>query len=252
MNKKVFRWHRGGLAESLETTIEVSSISDMTTYILEDYQVKNYLHNIRISEQTIDDSARSGALWEKTHRVLADFEEYTGQCIGYCNFIADDISQEFLEEAIKLATKKHSGQVDKGNMPYILHPLRVMLDVQKHADRNDNCSYWNMCIAAVLHDVIEDTPITPEELSAYGFDQETIDTISLLTKTKEESYLSYIHRISDSGNREAIFIKLADLRDNLNKSRLPQPLTDKDLLRIEKYKEATKILEEALVDKMPG
>ena len=236
MKKRLFRWDQKGLSESLATTIEVHSLADMTSYILKDFPADNYLHNIRISDERLDDSSRAGEDWRELYRVVADFEGYTGQCIGYCNFKADSTPQEQLEEAISLASHKHAGQVDKGGMPYILHPLRVMLSVQReYIQQQEKPDYWNMCMAAVLHDVVEDTGTTYEELAAYGFSQEVIDLISLLTKNPGEDYASYIDRICQSRNKQAMAIKIADLFDNMDKRRMQEPFTEKDKERMNKY-----------------
>lgn len=247
MKRRLFRWHRFGLSESLDSTVEVHSLSQMISFILKDFPADNYLHNIRISTDHLNDSDRCGKEWEERHYVLADFEEYTGQCIGYCNFIADATPQELLEEAIKIATSQHAGQVDKGGMPYILHPLRVMMSVQRQCaiERADK-RYWNMCIASVLHDVIEDTTTTYEELSEHGFDKEVINLLTILTKQPDEEYADYITRITESGNRQALTIKLADLRDNMDEERLNQPLSDADKNRLDRYRKAFEKLEAKL------
>lgn len=248
MKIRLFRWHRFGLSESLESTVEVHSLSQMISFILKDFPADNYLHNIRIGPVNFTYSNLYGKEWEECHHVLADFEGYTGQCIGYCNFIADTTPQELLEEAIKIATSQHAGQMDKGGMPYILHPLRVMMDVQReYAIERAYKSYWDMCIASVLHDVIEDTPITYEELSSHGFDQEVIDLLTILTKQPDEEYADYITRITESGNRQALTIKLADLRDNMDEERLNHPLSDADKNRLNRYRMAFEKLEAVLI-----
>lgn len=246
MKRKLFRWHRGQLSESLDTTIEVRSVSHMISYIIKDFPADNYLHNVRIKEECINDSSRAGGDWENQHMVIADFEGYTGQCIGWCNFIADTTPQELLEAAIILATEKHAGQVDKGGMPYILHPMRVMMSVQReYADQREKSSYWNMCIAAVLHDVIEDSNATYEELSDYGFDQDVIDILRILTKQEEEEYAKYILRVADSDSCRAMMIKLADLHDNMDEKRLSTPLSDNDRARMNLYRMAEGKLRDA-------
>ena len=77
-----------------------------------------------------------------------------------------------LEEAIAIAARAHAGQVDKARQPYILHPLKVMLRLQATDER----------IAAVLHDVVEDTPITLDDLRAAGFSPAVITAVDALTK----------------------------------------------------------------------
>jgi len=115
-----------------------------------------------------------------------------------------------IEDAIVLAAQSHRGQVDKAGAPYILHPLRVMLRLKGEADR----------IAAVLHDVIEDTRITEEFLREQGYREEVLRALDALTRREGESYADFIERVA--GNPLARRVKLADLADNLDASRLPK------------------------------
>ena len=130
-----------------------------------------------------------------------------------------------LERAIELAIKHHKGQVDKAGQPYILHPLRLMMSVDKNDEK----------IVAVMHDIVEDTEITLNDLQNEGFTKKVIDAIECVTKRKGEDYESFIDRISQ--NSLATKVKLADLEDNMDLSRLSE-VTDKDLERLEKYKKA--------------
>ena len=135
-----------------------------------------------------------------------------------------------LESAIATAAKAHAGQTDKAGKPYILHPLRVMLNVKGCIP--EQC-------AAVLHDVIEDTDITAEALLELGFSKEVVDAVVLLTRSKDEDYMEYVKRLK--ANPIARAVKLADLADNMDMSRIPNP-TEKDLARLEKYKKAKSLL----------
>ena len=90
-----------------------------------------------------------------------------------------------LEEAILIATRAHMGQVDKGNQPYILHPLRVMLRLQTEEERT----------VGVLHDVIEDTSVTIEDLRKQGISKEVLEALEHITKGKQEPYMEYISRV---------------------------------------------------------
>lgn len=139
-----------------------------------------------------------------------------------------------LERAVELAAKHHVGQVDKGGSPYILHPLAVMLSV----DSNDEK------IVAVLHDIIEDTSVTADDLRSEGFSEQIIEAILALTKHKGESRIEAAHRAA--ANPIARVVKLADVAQNMDISRIPNP-TDKDYIRLEQYREVKAILEEALV-----
>ncbi|WP_070001036.1 GTP pyrophosphokinase [Cellulosilyticum sp. I15G10I2] len=130
-----------------------------------------------------------------------------------------------LDKAILIATTAHQGQVDKAGAPYILHPLRVML----------GCKTEDAQICAVLHDVIEDTAVTFEDLSAAGFKKEIITSLDALTKRKNETYDEFIKRVME--NRLACHVKLADLADNMNLSRIPN-LSEEDYQRVKKYRRA--------------
>jgi GTP diphosphokinase / guanosine-3',5'-bis(diphosphate) 3'-diphosphatase len=128
-----------------------------------------------------------------------------------------------LERAIQIAAEAHAGQLDKAGQPYILHPLRVMLHMKSEQER----------IVAVLHDVIEDTPVTLIQLAAEGFSSIVIDAVQALTKPPGESRLAAAARAAK--NPIALAVKLADNSENMDMSRIPQP-TAKDIARLEEYK----------------
>ncbi len=134
-----------------------------------------------------------------------------------------------LEKAISIALTAHKGQVDKGVNPYILHPIRVMGSVKTIEEK----------IIALLHDVVEDSNITIEQLKKEGFSESTLEAINLLTKTSDCSYEDYLLRIKS--NKLALEIKKADLMDNLDNSRLAE-LNSSDYKRISKYKKALDLL----------
>ncbi|GGD91066.1 GTP pyrophosphokinase [Paenibacillus nasutitermitis] len=135
-----------------------------------------------------------------------------------------------IEVAISIALHAHKGQCDKGGKPYILHPLAVMNRVETIEEK----------IVAVLHDVVEDTEVTIEELKKYGFSGEIIEAIRLLTKTEEETYEEFIQRANT--NPISRNVKKADLKENLDLSRIKDP-TQGDLKRVDKYKKAIEILD---------
>lgn len=136
---------------------------------------------------------------------------------------------QMLEVAIRLATNAHGGQFDKAGQPYILHPLRVMLSMMTIEEK----------IVAVLHDVVEDTDVTLENLKMF-FPDEIVDAIETLTHREGENYHDYIMRISQ-GSSLARRVKMADLRDNMNRDRIPFP-SERDLRRWAKYETAYKVL----------
>jgi len=134
-----------------------------------------------------------------------------------------------LETAISIAAIAHNGQVDKGGNPYILHPLRVMQCFQNTQHQT----------VAVLHDLVEDTDWTFEKLRVTGFSCTIVDALDALTKRKGEGYLEFIHRASQ--NPIAKKVKLADLLDNIDLGRIPNP-TPEDYARVKKYDEAIKMI----------
>ncbi|WP_434751572.1 GTP pyrophosphokinase [Paenibacillus amylolyticus] len=136
-----------------------------------------------------------------------------------------------IELAISIALQAHKGQIDKGGHPYILHPLAVMNRVETMEEK----------IVAVLHDVIEDTDVTIEALREYGFSEEILTAIRLLTRSKEDTYEQFIEKTLM--NPIARNVKIADIKENMNISRIKNP-TEHDYNRLEKYKKAVERLEE--------
>ncbi len=136
-----------------------------------------------------------------------------------------------LEKAIAAALKAHAGMKTRNGRPYILHPLRLMIKM----DNEDEM------ITAVLHDVVEDSVMTLNDLADIGFGQNVMEALTLLTHNKEQvSYDEYIEGIK--GNPLATKIKLADLKHNMDIRRLPNPMRDKDLRRLKRYRRAWKTL----------
>ena len=130
-----------------------------------------------------------------------------------------------LEDAIRLALDKHHGQKDKSGAPYILHPLRVMAGMQTDAER----------IVAVLHDVVEDTDVTLEDLRELGYDPEIVEAINHLSRREGETYEEFIQRIKP--NPLARRVKLGDLLDNMD-IRRNATLDEKALERFQRYQKA--------------
>jgi (p)ppGpp synthase/HD superfamily hydrolase len=113
-------------------------------------------------------------------------------------------SMSAIEKAILIAVRAHEEQKDKAGAPYILHPLRVMLSM----DTEDGM------IVAVLHDIVEDTPLKLSDLKEIGFSDEVIDAVDHSTKRTGESYDEFIRRVKKSALATAV--KLADINDNMN------------------------------------
>ncbi|MEW6545597.1 MAG: GTP pyrophosphokinase [Bacillota bacterium] len=141
-----------------------------------------------------------------------------------------DGEQALLESAIVLAVAAHRGSTDKGGAPYVLHPLRVMLQL---GDLREMA-------AGVLHDAVEDGGVTLEQLGHLGFPADVLEALEALTRRPGEDYGAYLGRVK--ANPMALRVKLADLRDNLDESRIPEP-TDADRRRWEKYRRALADLE---------
>lgn len=138
-----------------------------------------------------------------------------------------------IEQAIAFAATKHMGQVDKANAPYILHPLRVMMNVSTIQQK----------IVAVLHDVLEDTNTTVNELYELGCDNDIVEAILALTKLKGESRTEAAKRTLQ--NPIARVVKIADITDNMDLSRIHSP-TDKDFERIKEYQLVRDILTQSI------
>ena len=137
-----------------------------------------------------------------------------------------------LERAIKLALKAHKGQVDRFGQPYILHPLRMMLMVEGNLEK----------IVALLHDTVEKTATTYDDLRNKGFSGDVIEAINSLTRRKEEGYDKYISRVSK--NKIAVAVKISDLNDHITESK-KRGMTKKNKDRIKKYEIAKqKLLKE--------
>ena len=135
-----------------------------------------------------------------------------------------------LERAIQIAVTAHAGVKDRGGKAYILHPLNVMMRVDTDEEK----------IVAVLHDVVEDTDWTFEALRDEGFSEIIIEALETVTKKfEDEDYEKFILRCR--GNEIGRKVKTADLRENLDVSRIGE-LVGKDIQRINKYKRALKTL----------
>ncbi len=134
-----------------------------------------------------------------------------------------------VDKAIEIAIKAHLGQVDKGGKPYILHPLRLMMEFQNESEM----------IVAVLHDVVEDSDYTFEDLKKIGFSDEIINALNCLTKRNKEKYDDFILRVAS--NDLAVKVKIKDIKDNLDLTRITS-ITENDLKRIKKYHRALHFL----------
>lgn len=135
-----------------------------------------------------------------------------------------------LERAIRIAAEAHEGQTDKGGTPYILHPLRVMMRLEDEQGR----------ITAVLHDLIEDTGWTLEDLRREGFEESIVAAVDRLTRRDGESYLDFCRRAAE--DELARRVKLADIADNLDPVRVAA-LPEESRSLSHRYRRARAILQ---------
>ena len=147
-------------------------------------------------------------------------------------------------EAVKFIQKAHGGQTDKAGVPYWRHPYRVAMyyqDLFPDATENE-------LVAALLHDVVEDTAYTFDDLAAMGVPNMVLSVLELVTKEEKprtKTYLEWIEWIAESGNQTAIRVKLADIEDNGDPVRIAQlPYNDRGI--IVRYTKARSILWNAL------
>lgn len=138
---------------------------------------------------------------------------------------------ELLKKVAEFSKEAHKDQFDKGGKPYYLHPEYVA-SLGKTEDEK---------IVGYLHDVVEDTKYTFNDLKELGINDDCLEALKLLTHDKSESYEDYVKRIKT--NELARQVKLNDLTNNMDLSRLVE-VTSKDLERVEKYKKYYKYLSE--------
>lgn len=140
------------------------------------------------------------------------------------------IYTKLTNQAMRIAYNAHHGQLDKSGIPYIFHPYHL---AEQMPDEYTTC-------VALLHDVVEDTDVTLEQLSEV-FPRQVVDAIALMTHTADTDYLAYVEKIKH--NPIAKTVKLADLKHNSDQTRLDEP--DEAALKRwnGKYSKALKILE---------
>ena len=127
-----------------------------------------------------------------------------------------------LEDAIALAIEAHRGQKEKAGQPYILHVLRVMFQLETEQEQ----------VAGVLHDLVEDTSYTLDDLRRLGYPDPVVTAVDCLTRREDESYEEFVERAG--AHPIARRVKLADLEDNMDIRRLPE-VTERDLERLNRY-----------------
>ncbi len=131
--------------------------------------------------------------------------------------------------ALRIAIKAHEGQKDKAGRAYVMHPIRVA----------ERCKNPQAKVVALLHDTIEDTEVTAEQLRSEGMPEEIVTAVLLLTKRTGEDYDDYVRRAAENAiSRE---VKMADLEDNMDVRRL-LTISDEDVARLRKYHRAWHLL----------
>ena len=140
------------------------------------------------------------------------------------------IYTDLTRTAIRIMYDAHKDQWDKSGVPYVFHPWHVAEQMQDEES----------CAAALLHDVIEDTDVTADDLRNEGISENVIRAVLMLTHDDSEPYLEYVARIKS--DPIAAKVKLADLTHNSDVTRFNRPMTEKDTARLEKYKKAIAIL----------
>lgn len=140
------------------------------------------------------------------------------------------IYTEMTKKALKLCFEAHKEQIDKSGMPYVFHPFHLAEQMQNEEST----------IVALLHDVIEDTDYTLDDLRKVGFDDSVLAAINLMTHEDGVPYMDYVEQIKT--NHIAKTVKLADLRHNSDMTRL-DVVTSRDRERADKYSSAIKSLE---------
>ena len=135
------------------------------------------------------------------------------------------------KKALKLCFEAHKNQMDKSGMPYVFHPFHLAEQMQTE----------ETTVVALLHDLVEDTDYTIEDLTSMGFDKNITDAIALMTHADDVEYMNYVRKIKNNPIAKAV--KLADLKHNSDLTRL-DVVDQKALSRREKYLKAIALLEE--------
>ena len=139
------------------------------------------------------------------------------------------------KKAMKLCYEAHKDQMDKSGLPYVFHPAHVAEQMTDEATT----------IVALLHDVVEDTDYTLEDLAAEGFEKEILEAVALMTHEDDVPYLDYVAKLKN--NPIARAVKLADLAHNSDLSRIGE-IDEETRKRLEKYKKAIALLKGSIAD----
>jgi len=135
------------------------------------------------------------------------------------------------KKAMRLCFQAHKNQLDKSGIPYVFHPIHLAEQMQDE----------ETTLVALLHDVVEDSDYSLEDLRAMGFGETVLEAIALMTHDEKVPYMDYVAKIKP--NPIARAVKIADLKHNSDLSRL-DAVDDKAMARVEKYARALRLLEE--------
>lgn len=138
---------------------------------------------------------------------------------------------DLTKKAMRLCYKAHDGQMDKGGVPYVFHPFHVAEQMETEYD---------ICVA-LMHDVLEDTNYTIEDVRAEGFPDEVLEALLCITRDAHMEYADYIEIVKT--NDIATRVKLADLEHNSDVSRLPGDDADYNHALLERYAKAKRVLQ---------
>lgn len=136
---------------------------------------------------------------------------------------------DLADRALEIAVEAHKGQKDRYGKTYIFHPIRIMMKMESLTDK----------IVAILHDVVEDSNWTVEQLEKEGFPQEITKAVDTISKKDGEAYSDYIERVRE--NAIATRVKLADLEDNMDLRRI-ELMNEETINRLKIYRNAYQIL----------
>jgi phosphonatase-like hydrolase len=250
MSKMLARlgWQREGLvdyAASAEQVGEGRPSPAMIRAAMKDLDIHDSQTIIKVGDTVMDiREGKNAGAWtvavltgtQSREQLAKDGPDYILPSIGNLfdllgNVEGTRLRHPTLEEAIAMAAQAHRGQVEKAGHPYILHPMRVMLQLRTEAEQ----------VVGVLHDLIEDTDHTLAELRHIGYAEEIVQAVNALSKRPEEGYAEFIERVC--ANPLARRVKLADLEDNMDIRRLSD-VTEKDRERLRRYQVAWRRLQE--------
>ena len=132
-------------------------------------------------------------------------------------------SDNLIYKALEIVTTLFERDLDKGGMPYMLHILYVYKHVSSIEEK----------VVALLHDVIEDKEVTKDDLLEVGFPEKIVKDVEILTRVKPIEYKDYVDNIIINGSMESLHVKLADVENNMDISRIANP-TVEDIDRVKR------------------